>query len=100
MISNWLAINRISLNASKSKLMMFSSGRQKVEESAFKIEVAGKVLILTNTWVLRLIKRLIWDPHVKSVVQKARAKLFAINRFAPSSSLVKVRLYKALILLL
>ena len=49
LISNWLAINRISLNASKLKLMLFSSGRRKIEESAFKIEVAGKVLTTVDT---------------------------------------------------
>ena len=47
-VSDWLKANRLSLNAKKSKLIIFKSKRKLIPSDSFSIKINGFKLVLTD----------------------------------------------------
>ena len=82
-ISNWLKTNKLTLNADKSKYMIFGSKRKFKKLSNFELKITGEILKRTDTYKNL---RVLFDPlqiyqrkHIKETAGKVNAKLKKLN---------------------
>ena len=99
-IQNWCTANKLTINASKTNFMFFSSRRRKAVLKG-KLKISGAELreVEEATFVgITIDRHLTWNSHIKSVNDCIRRKvgiLFKLRHFVPKHILIL--LYKALI---
>jgi hypothetical protein len=99
-ISDWLKVNKLSINPKKSKFMIFHLPQRKI--NYFKVQINGKdIERLDNFNFLGLIinKNLGWKSHTDVIATKVSKSIGIINRlkYTVSQSILKT-LYTSLIL--
>ena len=99
-ISEWLKLNRLSLNIAKSKFAMFHMPQKKIADLLLKIEnVALERVNTFNFLGITLHEHLKWDTHINSISNKISRVIGTINRLKHYiSPNILLTLYKSLIL--
>ena len=80
-INEWLKVNKLSLNAAKSKYMMFHMPQRKLEKNS--ISVDNTQIEHTSTFNFRGInveEHLKWDEHVNKIALKISKTIGNINK--------------------
>ena len=81
-ISDWFKINKLSLNTSKTKYMLFHTAQKKVPK--LKIEIDGNMvdkLDHFNFLGLEIDKHLNWNTHIKKISGKLMNLIGIISKF-------------------
>ena len=82
-ISDWLAINKLSLNAKKTKFMIFHHRQKRIDYLIPKLEINGHDIERVtdfNFLGLTIDQHLNWNPHIQKVSNKIARALGVINR--------------------
>ena len=85
-ISNWLKINMLTLNADKSKYMIFGSKRKLKKLSNFELKITREIPKRTDTYKYLGVyfdPLLNWSRHIKETTGKVSAKLKIIEHVLP-----------------
>ena len=73
-VTDWLAVNKLSLNASKTKMMLFHHHNRKLKPSEIPhVEINGQKIELVNEFKflgLKIDSHLTWTPHINFVANK------------------------------
>ena len=99
-LTDWLNVNRLSLNTKKTKLMIFHTPQKKFDMPTIKInntELEPQTHF--NYLGITINKHTKWDGHVKKIaikISKASGIIFKLNDVLPYN--VLITLYNALIL--
>ena len=99
-LTDWLNVNRLSLNTKKTKLMIFHTPQKKFDMPTIKInntELEQQTHF--NYLGITINKHTKWDGHVKKIaikISKASGIIFKLNDVLPYN--VLITLYNALIL--
>ena len=100
-VTDWLAVNKLSLNASKTKMMLFHHKNRKLKQAEMPhIEINGQQIELVNEFKFLGIKidtHLTWAPHVNFVANKLsriNGILHKLKHFLPPDILLII--YNAL----
>jgi len=80
-ITDWLKLNKLSLNISKTKLMMFTTPQRKVTPLAIKVEnnLIENVDSFNFLGII-LDKNLNWNAHIKHISQKLAKTIGILNK--------------------
>ena len=95
-VSDWLKANRLSLNAKKSKLMIFKSKRKLIPPDSFSIKINGFKLVPTDNIKylgLHLDQNLSFDYHIKQLGKKlsrSNGILSKLRHFTSKETLISV----------
>ena len=99
-ISEWLKLNRLSLNIAKSKFVMFHMPQKKIPDLLLKIENVALERVKTFNFLgITLHEHLKWDTHINCISNKISCVIGTMNRlkhFIPPNILLT--LYNSLIL--
>ena len=98
-VSNWMAVNRLKLNANKSMCMLIGS-RQRVGDKTLCLSLNGSLLkqvSSTKYLGVRIDHHLTWQNHIDYILKRVRGKIYSINRLNPPLT-VKKLLYQVYIL--
>ena len=85
-MSNWLNANKISLNVSKTELIMFKPKMKKVYFD-LKLKLNGKRLYPTkcvNYLGIKIDESLIWNEHINDIaikLSRANAMIYKVRKF-------------------
>ena len=85
-ISNWLKTNKLTLNADKSRYMIFGSKRKLKKLSNFELKITGEILKRTDTYKylgVHFDPLLNWSKHIKETAGKVSANLKKIEHTLP-----------------
>ena len=85
-ISNWLKTNKLTLNADKSKYMIFGSKKKLKKLSNSELKITGEILKRTDTYKylgVHFDPLLNWSKHIKEIAGKVSAKLKKIEHARP-----------------
>ena len=91
-LSNWLNANKITLNVTKTELVIFKPKRKKLDFE-FKIKLNGKKLFQTNSVKylgIKIDKQLNWREHINEVaikLNRANAMLYKVREFVSTDTL-------------
>ena len=103
LVQDWLTVNKLSLNVSKTKYMLFRYPQKHLTQNHIPLlKIYDKPLVYTDTFKflgLHLDKCLTWNNHVHEVsnkISKACGTLFKLKQFLPSNVLFII--YNSLIL--
>ena len=80
-ISNWLKINKLSLNVQKTKMMLFHKYQRKVK--APKLEICGSEFTCVDSFDfldITIDKHLTWKSHVDKISNKISKTIGILNR--------------------
>ena len=83
LLVKWLNANKISLNASKTELILFRSKSRNVKISELKIKINGKKLYPTSSVKylgVHLDEHLTWDKHINELSIKLRRANGALSK--------------------
>ena len=85
-IDQWMIANRLSINASKTKCMLFRSTKSKTPNSGQSI--SQRKLDIEHVSTLKLLsvhidEHLTWSVHAKHVLNKLRSGLAVVRRVKP-----------------
>ena len=73
-ITNWLAVNKLSLNASKTKMMIFHHPNKKIKPSEIpSIQINGQMIECVNEFKflgILIDLHLSWAPHINYLANK------------------------------
>ena len=95
-VVEWLKANRLSLNVSKTKLLIFRSKRKKIDMSNFSIKLSGSTLEASKEVKYLGIyfdENLSWDTHIKYLcpkLSKANGIISKLRHFLPKQTLISV----------
>ena len=90
--SNWLNANKITLNVTKTELVIFKPKHKKLDFE-FKIKSNGKKLFQTNSVKylgIKIDKQLNWREHINEVaikLNRANAMLYKVREFVSTDTL-------------
>ena len=79
----WFDTNKLKVNASKSKLMLFGHSIRTGPFSTMFLTICGENLEHVESFKylgVTLNKRLTWDDHILSIVSKIRKRITVLNR--------------------
>ena len=82
-IFNWLCANKLSLNVSKTKYMIFTNKNDPVPHPSEKLKINGKKLDLVqefNFLGIMLDSKLTWEAHAKKVASKISRTLGVLSK--------------------
>ena len=82
-VSDWLAVNLLSLNVSKTKYMIFHNKNTKLSQSTKLIQINGTSIERVNTFDflgLTISENLSWKPHTDKIANKLVKYLGILNR--------------------
>ena len=91
-LRNWLSVNKIYLNVSKTDLGLFRSAKKQLD-FGLKLKLNGKRLYPTNSVKylgVKIYEHLTWKPHIDVIstkLNKANAMLSKIQHFVDQKSL-------------
>ena len=91
-LSNWLNVNKICLNVSKTELVLFRSAKKQLD-FGLKLKLNGKRLYPTNSVKylrVKIDKHMTWKPHIDEIstkLNKANAMLSKIRHFVDQKTL-------------
>ena len=91
-LSNWLNDNKITLNVTKTELVIFKPKHKKLDFE-FKIKSNGKKLFQTNSVKyldMKIDKQLNWKEHINEVaikLNRANAMLYKVREFISTDPL-------------
>ena len=97
-IGDWLRSNCICLNYSKSVSMLIGSAHSLKNLPPINVSIHGNVLTpveMVKYLGVYVDHHLTWDKHIENLCQRARSKLFTIQRLLPLPSRVITLLYNA-----
>ena len=99
-ISTWLKVNRLSLNANKSKFMLFHNPQKKIEIPLLKIDdIEIKSVKEFDFLGLTLNNHMTWKNHTDKIISKIAEVTGILNRLKHILPLnVKITIYNCLIL--
>lgn len=87
-ITDWLAVNKLSLNASKTKYMIFHYQQRKIEKSEIpKLNINGTQIELVddfNFLGLTIDKNITWCSHINKIANKIARIIGIMNRLKRS----------------
>ena len=98
-VSNWMAVNRLKLNITKSVCMLIGL-QQRVGSKTLCLSLNGSVLKqVSSTKYLGVYidQHLTWQTHIDYILRLARGKVYSINRLNPPPAVRKL-LYQGYIL--
>ena len=99
-ISEWLKINKLSLNIKKNKFMVFHTPQKKISKPNIIIDnIALECVEKFNCLGVILHQNTIWKSHIDSISSKIGKSIGVLNRLKhclPTS--IKVLIYNSLIL--
>ena len=101
LITNWLSLNKLSLNAKKTKMMVFHHKQKNVCTTSLKLYINSKKIECVkefNFLGVMLDENLSWKPHVQKISGKiagVAGTLSRLKRFLPQNILKTI--YNALI---
>ena len=85
-VEKWLVSNRLILNQSKTKWMLFGT-RQKLKHCPdYKIELHGKIIDRVSSFCylgVTLDENLSWNEHVELICKRVRKRLGLLSRIRP-----------------
>ena len=96
LLSNWLRANKISLNASKTELILFRSKQNKNITKHLNFRLSGQKLKLKSTIKylgIFLDEHLQWDTHIKYIqpkLSRAVEMLAKIRHYVPFETLLNI----------
>ena len=98
-LSNWLKVNKLSLNVKKRELVIFRSRKLKIE-SSFKFKLDGKRLVPTKLVKyigVLLDEHLHWNEHISQVKMKLNCAIGILSklRYNANLSVLKI-IYRSL----
>lgn len=105
-IADWFKANKLTLNASKTKYILFRNKQQKVNFESLTLSIEDKEIDRIGTECknesfkfvgINLDEYLNWNHHVKSVKNKASSAVFALSKvrnLLPSN--IKLNIYNSL----
>jgi hypothetical protein len=102
LIVEWLKINKLSLNADKTKYMIFHNTQKMDVYKLLKLEMDGKVIERTTTFNflgLLLNETLTWSDHINRIggkIGSAIGVLYKVKHVLPKKALITI--YNSLIL--
>ena len=87
-VKQWLDCNKLSLNVSKTELLILGSNQRlsKIEKDDLNVSIDGvKLQQVTSCKHLGVIidENLSWNDHVESIVKKSRSGLYMLNKVKP-----------------
>ena len=95
-VTDWLNANRLSLNVTKSKLLLFQSKWNQMDLNKVKINLAGSIMVPVNNAKylgVTIDKNLSWDSHIYNLSKKlgrANGIISKLRHFIPKKSLLSV----------
>ena len=96
-ISGWLKVNKLSLNAKKSKFMIFKRVNKTVEPLSFKIENTNIERVTNFNFLgLTISDNLEWKTHVQKIANKCNN--WNINKIKTHITSISLMLYNSLLL--
>ncbi len=102
LVSKWFRFNKLSVNYSKTKFMLFGSNNRKLENCADSINIGGNSIERTNTYKylgIKLDQTLSFSNHVEYMRAKSIGKIRLLGKIAlilPSNT--SLFLYRSLVL--
>ena len=102
MITNWLALNKLSLNAKKTKMMLFHFHQKKTSNIKLSLKINNISIEQVKEFCFLGVmfdECITWKPHVAKIAGKVSAVVGTINklkRFLPQNILKMI--YNALVL--
>ena len=101
-VEQWLAANKLTLNASKTKIMLFGTKRKLNNIGNFNITMGGEILERVENFKylgIVLDQHLTFSEHINKLYQKCSMKMGAIRKIRKSlDQTTALSLYKSLIL--
>ena len=101
-ISDWLKVNRLSLNVGKTKYMLFHSIKKKINFPEQGIHINGKAIERVQTFNflgLYLDSQMTWQAHINALAGKINRSLGILNRLKHYLPLnIKKLMYNSLVL--
>jgi len=101
-LHDWLLVNKLSLNISKTKCIIFHKPQRKIDKSIFKLEINGTPIECTNEFNflgLTINENMSWSSHVHKISSKISRTLGIMGRLKRFLPLNILRtLYTSLIL--
>ena len=99
-VNEWLKVNKLSLNISKSKYMLFHTSRRKVESLKIKIDNTEIERVINFNFLgLTMNENMTWTDHTNKIANKISRTIGIINKlkhFLPIKT--KIQIYNSLIL--
>ena len=93
-ISNWMKLNRLSLNSTKTKAMIFHTPQRNVKYPSLKIDNTQVEFVQNFNFLgINLNQHLKWDPHIDLVIKKISKTIGVMKRlknFLPSRVLLNI----------
>ena len=104
-ISDWLKVNRLSLNVGKTKYMLFHSIKKKINFPEQGIHINGTAIERVQTFNIEyflglcLDSQMTWQAHINALAGKINRSLGILNRLKHYLPLnIKKLMYNALVL--
>ena len=98
-VSNWMAVNRLKLNVTKSMCMLIGS-QQRVGSKSLCLSLNGNVLkqVPSAKYLgVYIDQHLTWQSHICHILRRVRGKVYSINRINPPP-MVRKLLYQGYVL--
>ena len=95
-VSDWLKANRLSLNVSKTKLLIFHSKKKRIDQNEITVKLDGTTLTPTDYTIylgMLIDENLSWDTHINKLCSKlARINgiISKLRHFIPKRTLISV----------
>ena len=98
-ISNWMKLNKLSINVQKTRAMMFHTPQRVANFPTLKIDDTEIEFVTSFNFLgIKLHQNLKWDSHIETVTKKMSRTIGVMNKmknFLPLGALLKI--YNALI---
>jgi exonuclease III len=80
-ISDWLKVNKLSINVKKTKAMIFHSSRKTVPSPSIKLHSENIEFVETFTYLgIVLDRHLSWNEHISSIASKISKTIGVLNK--------------------
>ena len=102
LISDWLALNKLSLNVKKTKMMLFHNRQKNINNLIPRLQLNGAPIEIVkefNFLGITFDEFMIWKSHINKISSKISCTIGTLNRlkrFLPKQ--IRITLYNTLIL--